>query len=156
MATTTKSPAKKPATKAAAKAPSKTPANDKEKEKKCKAFSVSVLINTADDKRQITFGLTHGCNADNSDFWTIDFILKVKKGSELKTRVEVHVVIGTNLAADKSKADALAAEIKKNKELDDERTDLLTTNVANRALQIPASQAQKDPKMQKLLKSMLG
>jgi hypothetical protein len=156
MSPTTKSLAKKPATKiSAAKAPSKTPATDKDKEKKCKAFSVSVLINTDDDKRQITFGLTHGCNADNTDFWTIDFILKVKKNNELKTRVEVHVVIGTNQAADKAKADALAAEMKKTKELDDERTDLLTTAVANRALQVSPSQAQKDPKMQKLLKSML-
>ena len=126
------------------------------KEKTCKAFSVSVLINTDDEKQQITFGLTHGCNdADKTDFWTIDFILKVKKGTELKTRVEVHVVIGKDEAKDKAKADALAAEMKKTKKLDDERTDLLQSDVADRALEIPAGQAQTDPELTGLLRKVL-
>jgi hypothetical protein len=131
------------------------PPKDKDKEKTCKKFFVSVLINTEDEKQQITFGLTHGCNPDKTDFWMIDFILKVKKKDELKTRVEVHVVIGSNQEADKAKADALAAEIKKNKKLDDERVDLLQTDVTDRSLEIPASQAQNDPELTKLLKRVL-
>lgn len=156
MSPSTKVPAKSPAKKAPAKSAAgkgAKPADDKQKP--CKPFSVSVAITTNDDKREITFGLTHGCNADNTDFWTIDFILKVKKGSEMKTRVEVHVVIGTNQAADKAKADALAAEMKKKKKLDDERTDLLQTEVADRALQIPAGQAQNDPELASLLTNVL-
>jgi hypothetical protein len=159
MSPTTKSLAKKPATKLAAKAPSKPTAKDKDKgkdkEKKCKKFAVSVLINTEDEKQQITFGLTHGCNSDNTDFWTIDFTLKVKKGNELKTRVVVHVEIGTNEAGEKAKADALAAEMKKTKKLDDERTDLLQTDVTDRALEIPPKDAQKDPELRKLLRGVL-
>ena len=159
MSPTTKSLTKKPAkTNAAAKSTSKKPSKSSEdKEKKCKAFSVTVLINSADEKRQISFGLTHGCNtSDNTDFWIIDFILKVKKGDELKTRVEVHVAIGTNQAGEKAKADALAAEMKKKKKLDDERVDLLQTDITDRALEIPPDQAQNDPEMQGLLRNMLG
>jgi len=126
-----------------------------DKEKTCKKFSVSVLINTSDEKQQITFGLTHGCNPDKTDYWMIDFILKVKKGSELKTRVEVHVVIGSNQEADKAKADALAEEIKKNKKLDDDQVDLLQTKVTDRSLQIPQSKAQTDPELTRLLKKVL-
>ena len=149
-----------PTTKSLTKKPAKTPAkpSDKppeEKGKKCKAFSVSVLINTDDEKRQITFGLTHGCNNDNTDFWTVDFILKVKKGNDLKTRVEVHVVIGKDQEKEKQKADALAAEIKKTKKLDDDRTDLLQTEVAKRALEVPPKEAQNDPKLKSLLTTML-
>lgn len=132
--------------------PAKPP---QDKAKPCKKFQVSVLINTSDEKQQITFGLTHGCNPDKTDFWTIDFILKVKKGNELKTRVEVHVVIGSNQEQDKAKADALAAEIKKNKKLDDDRVDLLQTKVTDRSLAIPQSQAQTDPELSRLLKKVL-
>lgn len=85
----------------------------------------------------------------------IDFILKVKKKDELKTRVEVHVVIGSDQEKDKAKADALAAEMKKNKKLDDDRVDLLQTKVTDRSLQIPASQAQTDPELTRLLKKLL-
>jgi hypothetical protein len=168
MSPSTKAPAKKPASKKPASKPADNkpakpadnkptkPTNDKPvkpgddkpgdgKEKTCKPFSVSVQVDTNDSEREITFGLTHGCNNDNTDFWTIDFSLKVKKGNKVKTHVEVHVVIGKDQAAEKAKADALAADLKKNKKLDDERTDLLQTEVADRALQIPPEEAQHDP-----------
>ena len=157
MSPSTKSVSKKNASKTpAAKPDDKKP--DKpgdDKQKKCKPFSVSVLVNTNDEKREIIFGLTHGCNADNTDFWTIDFTLKEKKGNEMKTRVEVHVVIGRDQEKEKAKADALAADMKKKKKLDDERTDLLQTEVADRALQIPAGQAQNDPELKNLLVGVL-
>lgn len=79
----------------------------------------------------------------------------MKKKDELKTRVEVHVVIGSDQEKDKAKADALAAEMKKNKKLDDDRVDLLQTKVTDRSLQIPASQAQTDPELTRLLKKLL-
>jgi hypothetical protein len=46
--------------------------------------------------------------------------------------------------------------MKKKKKLDDERVDLLQTDITDRALEIPPSQAQNDPEMQGLLRSMLG
>jgi len=118
---------------------------------KCTPFSVSVAITL--DTREIHFGITKGCNKDNTAFWTIDFILKVKKGSEMKTRVEVHIVIGKD--TEKEKAEQLAAEIKKNKKLDDERIDLLQTDVADRALQVPPKDAQNDPQLKGLLMDVL-
>jgi len=129
------------------------PADDKLA--KCKSFSVSVMVATDDDKREIHFGITKGCNADNTAFWTIDFTLKVKKGTEMKTRVEVHVVIGKDQAKEKAKADALAADLKKNKKLDDERTDVLQTDVADRALQITPKEAQNDPVLKNMLVGIL-
>lgn len=119
-----------------------------DKPAKCTPFSVSVTI-SPDDNREIHFGITKGCNKDNTAFFTIDFTLKVKG----KTRVEVHVVIGKE--DDKQKAADLAAQIKKDKKLDDERVDLLQTDVADRALQVPAGQAQNDKKLQGLLLDVL-
>ena len=157
MSPSTKPVAKKPATKKpAAKPDDNKPAKPTDdKEKTCRPFSVSVIVNTDDSAREITFGLTHGCNADNTDFWTIDFSLKVKKGGKVKFHVEVHVVIGKDQEKEKAKADALAAEMKKNKKLDDERTDLLQTEVADRALQIPASEAQHDPELRSKIMEVL-
>lgn len=147
MSPATKALSKKSAAKAA---PAKL---GKDQPAKCKPFSVSVTIVTSDDNREIHFGITKGCNADNSAFWTIDFTLKVKKGDQMKTRVEIHIVVGKD--QDKEKAAALAEKIKKDKKLDDERVDLLQTDVADRALQIPAKEAQKDPVLQDLLIDVL-
>jgi hypothetical protein len=144
MTTSTKAAAKKGATKSPAK-----PASDKPE--KCKSLAVSVTI--ADPKRDIDFGITRSCNADNTPFWTIDFVLKIKKGTEIKRRIEVHVVI--NKDKDKEKADALAAEIKQNKKLDDERFDQLQSEVAERAALLTPKQAESDPVLKANLLALL-
>ena len=57
----------------------------------CTPISVEVAILTPDDKHEIHFGLTKGCNPDNTAFWIVDFILKEDKAGQMKTRVEIHV-----------------------------------------------------------------
>jgi hypothetical protein len=117
--------------------------------KPCTPFSVTVAVLTPDDKREVSFGLTHGCNPDGlSDFWLIDFILKQKKGDEMKTRVEVHVTVGENK---KEKAAALA----ETKELSLSKLNLLKNQIADRATELPKSEAARDPELQAMLLRVL-
>lgn len=150
MSPSTKTLAKKSAKKKPAK---KKPAAA-DKPAKCKPFSVSVKIVTPNDKHEILFGITKGCNLDNTAFWTIDFTLKVKKGTEMKTRVEVHVVIGKD--QEKAKADALAAALKEKKELPSDVNDFILTEVKTRALEVAPSKAQDDPKLKGLLREAIS
>jgi hypothetical protein len=136
------SPAKKTSSKTASKKLA-------DKAPGCTAFSVSVKILTLDDKREIQFGLTKGCNPDNSAHWVIDFLLKEKKGDEMKTRVEVHVTVGTD-----QKKEA-AAKLAETKELAPAKVNLLQGRVADRALEVTPKAAAKDPELQKLLLRVL-
>jgi predicted Zn-dependent protease len=121
----------------------------KDKEAGCTAFSVSIKILTMDDKREIQFGLTKGCNPDGTSHWTIDFLLKEKKGDEMKTRVEVHVTVGTE------KKKEAAEELAKTKELAPSKVNLLQGRVADRAMEVKPKDAQKDPELQRLLLRVL-
>ena len=40
----------------------------------CTPISISVAFLTPDDENEIHFGLTKGCNPDDSVFWIIDFL----------------------------------------------------------------------------------
>lgn len=97
----------------------------------CTPFSVSVAVLTPDDKTQINFGLTKGCNPDNTAFWIVDFILKELSGGAMKTRIEIHVHVGKELEQD-------AATLAQTKALSPENIDLLETKAAKRAKQLPA------------------
>lgn len=97
----------------------------------CTPFSVSVAVLTPDDKTQINFGLTKGCNPDDTAFWIVDFILKELSGGTMKTRIEIHVHVGKELEQD-------AATLAKTKALSRENIDLLQTKGAKRAKQLPA------------------
>ena len=57
-------------------------------------------ILTPDDRHEIHFGLTKGCNADDTVFWVVDFLLKEAKNGQMKTRIEVHVHVGKDKTAD--------------------------------------------------------
>ena len=70
------------------------------------------------------------CNPDDSVFWIVDFILKEQKGSQMVTRIEIHVHVGQNNAND-------AAKLATNKSLSDENVDLLNGPVAKRAMKLP-------------------
>lgn len=96
----------------------------------CTPISISVAVLTPDDKTQINFGLTKGCNPDNTVFWIVDFILKELSGGTMKTRVEIHVHVGKEL---EEAAQALADS----KQLSPENADLLETKAAKRAMQLP-------------------
>ena len=127
-----------------AKKTAKSPAK---KRKGCTPVSVRVAILTPDDKTEIHFGLTKGCNPDQTVFWVIDFILKELKEGELKTRIEVHVQVGKEQMQD-------AVKLAKTKKLSPENTDLLKTKVAKRAKQLPPG-TMNDPKLNNLLLATL-
>jgi hypothetical protein len=116
--------------------------------KPCTPFSVTVAVLTPDDKREVHFGLTHGCNPDNTDFWTIDFILKVLRSGEMKTRVEVHVTVGESKKAQ-------AAALAENKELTPAKVSLLKNQIADRATEVPKSEASTDPQLNSMLLKLL-
>ena len=118
----------------------------------CKAFSVEVAILTPDDKKEINFGLTKGCNPDGTDFWTIDFIYKDDRGSGMKKRVEVHVTVGENK---KPKAEAMAAAAKDDQPLPDNKKNLLMGKIIARSQQLPTGTT-KDPELEKLLQKLLN
>lgn len=118
----------------------------------CKAFSVEVAILTPDDKKEINFGLTKGCNPDGTDFWTIDFIYKDDRGSGMKKRVEVHVTVGENK---KPKAAALAEAAKAEEPLPDTKTNLLLGKIKARSLELPTG-TKKDPELERLLLRLLN
>lgn len=125
-------PAKK-----AVKATAKAATSKSTKARGCTPFSVTVAILTPDDETQINFGLTKGCNPDNTAFWIIDFILKEKNAAgQFVTRVEVHVHIGAE--------DAAAAEAVANaRRLSPEGLDLLQTDVTDQARSNPDAPAMK-------------
>ena len=99
--------------------------------KPCTPFSVKVAILTPDDSHEIRFGLTKGCNPDNSVFWLIDFLLKEFKSGVAKTRVEVHVTIG-------AEKHGQAATLAQTRKLSPESVDLLNGPIADRASRLPA------------------
>ena len=118
------------------------------KKKGCRPISIEVAILTPDDKHQINFGLTKGCNPDDTVFWIIDFLLKEQKGDKMITRVEVHVHVGKDKEKD-------AEKLSKTKKLSDEAIDLLNTLAAERAKQLPAGTT-NDPQLNKLVSAAIS
>ena len=118
----------------------------------CKPVSVSVAVVTPDDKREVQFGLTRGCNPDDSDFWTIDFILKQLKSGEMKTRVEVHVAVGENK---KPKAQELANASDEGEELSPAKLGLLNNQIADLASTLTQKQAETSAELKALLLRVL-
>jgi hypothetical protein len=116
--------------------------------KPCKPFSVEIAVVPPDDKREVHFGLTRGCNPDNSSFWTIDFMLKQLRGTEMKTRVEVHVAVGENK---KPKAEALADS----KALTPAKLSLLKNQIAELASSLSKDEAPTNPELRALLLKLL-
>jgi hypothetical protein len=112
---------------------SKTPAKSSSPattDKGCTPISVQVAILTPDDKHEISFGLTKGCNPDDTVFWVVDFILKEDKDGQMKTRIEIHVHIGKDQSAD-------AQKLSETKALSPENVDLLNGPAADRAKALP-------------------
>lgn len=115
------------------------------KKKGCTPISVEVAILTPDDKHEIHFGLTKGCNPDDTVFWIVDFILKEDKNGQMKTRVEVHVHVGKDKSGD-------AANLADTKELSQENIDLLNGPAFKRAKKVPPGTPQ-DAKLNNLVVS---
>lgn len=118
------------------------------KKKGCTPISVEVAILTPDDKHQINFGLTKGCNPDDTVFWIIDFLLKEQKGNAMVTRVEVHVHVGKDQQKD-------AENLAKTKKLSDEAIDMLNTLAADRAKKLPPGTT-NDPQLNKIVAAAIS
>lgn len=116
----------------------------------CTPISVTVAVITPDDKREIHFGLTHGCNPDGTDFWVIDFILKQLKAGEMKTRIEVHVTVNKP-----EKAQQLADSAQQGQDLSPAKIGLLKNQVADLASTMTQKQAETSPELKSLLNRAL-
>ena len=123
-------------------------ATKKPKKKGCTPLSIEVAVLTPDDKHQINFGLTKGCNPDDTVFWIIDFILKEDKAGKMVTRIEVHVHVGKDQQKD-------AENVANKKELSDAAIDLLNTLAAERAKQLPPGTT-NDPKLNQLVSAAIS
>jgi hypothetical protein len=123
-------------------------ATKKANKKGCTPISIEVAVLTPDDKHQINFGLTKGCNPDDTVFWIIDFILKEDKAGKMVTRVEVHVHVGKDQQKD-------AEKLANTKELSDAAIDLLNTLAAKRATQLPPGTT-NDPKLNQLVTAAIS
>ena len=113
---------------------------------KCVPFSISLAVLAPDNKRQISFGLTKGCNADETAFWIINFVLRDKVGDEFQDRVKLLVSVNTdkNPAAEKLAKEGLS------------NTDIsfLVGPVTNRAKKLPAG-TNADPKLNTMLATVV-
>ena len=114
----------------------------------CTPISVEVAILTPDDKHEIHFGLTKGCNSDDTAFWIVDFILKEDKNGQMKTRIEVHVHVGKQQTQD-------AENLADSKELSQENIDLLNGPAFKRAQKLPPGTPQ-DTKLNNLVVSAVS
>jgi|tagenome__1003787_1003787.scaffolds.fasta_scaffold19948272_1 hypothetical protein len=76
---------------------------------KCTPFSVSLAVLAPDNKRQVSFGITKGCNADNSAFWLLHFVLrdKLPEGFQDRVVLDVRVNAQNNPLAEKLAAEGL-------------------------------------------------
>jgi hypothetical protein len=64
--------------------------------KPCVPISITLAVLLPDNAHQISFGMTKGCNPDNSEFWIIDFIFRDKVGDDFQDRVNLQVAVNTD------------------------------------------------------------
>lgn len=98
----------------------------------CEPLSITLAVLAPDNLKQISFGLTKGCNPDDSDFWIIDFIFRDRpdQNNDFQDRVKCHVTVN---AADNAAAEKLSNEGLTNLDLA-----FLSGPVTNRAKKLPA------------------
>jgi hypothetical protein len=100
-----------------------------------------------DNKRQVSFGITKGCNADDSSFWLLHFVLRDKVEGGFQDRVVLDVRVN---AQDNPLAERLATEGLKRAQLD-----FLAGPITNAAKRLPPGTHSDDKvaaKVQQLVK----
>lgn len=60
----------------------------------CKPFSIVLAILAADNKRQVSFGVSKGCITDDQAFYVLNFVLRDKVADGFQDRVRLHVTVG--------------------------------------------------------------
>ena len=77
----------------------------------CTPLSVILAVLAPDNLKQISFGLTKGCNTDDSAFWVIDFVFRNRpdQDSDFQDRVKLHVAVNVmdNAAAERLQKEGL-------------------------------------------------
>jgi hypothetical protein len=114
----------------------------------CEELSITLAVLAPNDNQQFSFGLTKGCNADDTEFWIIDFVFRDRKNStdDFQDRVKLHVQIG-------SEDNAAAAKLK-NEGLTNMDIAFLSGPVTNRAQKLPSGTA-SDPKLSNMIKAVV-
>ena len=114
----------------------------------CEELSINLAVLAPNDTQQFSFGLTRGCNADDTDFWLIDFVFRDRPNtnSDFQDRVKLHVRLGFE--------DSTAAAKLKAEGLNGQDISFLSGPVTNRAQKLPAGTT-NDPKLSNMLKAVV-
>ena len=67
--------------------------------KKCTSFSVTLAVLAPDNKRQVSFAMTRDCQADDTPFYLIDFVLRDMTPEGFQDRVKLRVTVGDQNSA---------------------------------------------------------
>jgi hypothetical protein len=114
----------------------------------CEEFSINLAVLAPNDTQQFSFGLTKGCNEDESEFWLIDFVFRDRPDTEtdFQDRVKLHVRIGTedNAAAARLKSEGLTGQ----------DISFLSGPVTNRAQRLPVGTT-KDAKLSRMVSAVV-
>ena len=80
----------------------------------CQELSITLAVLAPNNNQQFSFGLTKGCNANDTEFWTIDFVFRDRPDADsaFQDRVKLHVQVGTadSAAAQKLQTDGLTGQ----------------------------------------------
>ncbi len=98
--------------------------------KKCVPFTVSLAVLAPDNKRQVSFAITKGCNADDTAFWLLHFVLRDKVEGGFQDRVVLDVRVN---AQNNPLAEKLATE-----GINRTQLDFLQGPITNAAKRLPA------------------
>jgi hypothetical protein len=114
----------------------------------CKPLSITLAVLAPDNLKQISFGLTKGCNADDSAFWVIDFIFRDRpdQNSDFQDRVKLHVAVNVT--------DNAAAEKLSNEGLTSLDLAFLSGPITNRAKKLPVNTA-SDAKLSNMVTALV-
>lgn len=114
----------------------------------CKPLSVMLAVLAPDNVKQVSFGLTKGCNPDDSAFWIIDFVFRDRpdSDSDFQDRVKLHVTLNI---ADNDAAEKLSKEGLTTMDIA-----FLSGPITNRAKKLPAG-TNSDPRLSNMTKALV-
>ena len=110
----------------------------------CTEFSVSFALLTADNARQVSFGVTRGCLDPRTPLYVISFLLRDKIGNEFQDRVRLLITVGSE---SHDKAQAII-----DRGLRSSQKDFLEGPITSKAKLAPAGTTEKTPKGEAIAK----
>jgi hypothetical protein len=114
----------------------------------CKELSLTLAVLAPNNNQQLSFGLTRGCNPDDTPFFIIDFVFRDRKTSndDFQDRVKLHVTIDVE--------DANAARALMDQGLTNTDIAFLSGPVTNRARKLPHGTT-ADPKLANMVTALV-